>query len=75
MTSSPITSLSFKNFPVQLMSINSATDLAITKPTMDNYAGTSLGHSTDAFDVGSSTGVIITGANMFVPFIFVITEY
>ena len=64
MTSSSITGLNFKNSPVQLMSINSATDLTVIDLTMDNSAGTSLGHNTDAFDVGSSTGVIIKGANV-----------
>jgi polygalacturonase len=56
MKSSSITGLNFKNSPVQLMSINSATDLTVTKLTMDNSAGNSLAHETDAFDVGSSTG-------------------
>jgi galacturan 1,4-alpha-galacturonidase len=64
LTSSSITGLNFKNSPVQLMSINSATDLTVTDLTMDNSAGASLGHNTDAFDIGSSTGVIITGANI-----------
>jgi polygalacturonase len=62
--SSSITGLTFKNSPVQLMSINGATTLAVTGITYDNSAGVSLGHNTDAFDVGSSTGVTITGANM-----------
>ncbi|PMD65878.1 glycoside hydrolase family 28 protein [Hyaloscypha bicolor E] len=64
MKSSIISGLNFKNSPVQLMSINSATDLVVTNLVMDNSAGTSLGHNTDAFDVGSSTGVTITGANI-----------
>jgi polygalacturonase len=55
--SSSITGLKFVNSPVQLMSIDSATDLTVTDLTMDNSAGASLGHNTDAFDVGSSTGV------------------
>lgn len=64
LTTSTITGLSFKNSPVQLMSINGASTLAVTDITMDNADGDSLGHNTDAFDVGSSTGVTITGANM-----------
>lgn len=66
LTSSSITGLNFKNSPVQLMSINSATTLAVTNIKMDNSAGDTdeLGHNTDAFDVGSSTGVTITGANI-----------
>lgn len=64
LTSSSITGLNFKNAPVQLMSINSATTLAVTNINFDNSAGdvTNGGHNTDAFDVGSSTGVTITGA-------------
>ena len=48
------------------MSINGASTLAVTNIKMDNTAGDSgaLGHNTDAFDVGSSTGVTITGANI-----------
>jgi polygalacturonase len=55
--SSSITGLKFLNTPVQLMSINSASDLTVSGLTMDNSAGTALGHNTDAFDVGSSTGM------------------
>jgi polygalacturonase len=66
---SSITGLKFINSPVQLMSINGATTLAVTDITMDNSAGntgstSTAGHNTDAFDVGSSTGVVITGANI-----------
>jgi galacturan 1,4-alpha-galacturonidase len=46
------------------MSINSATTLTVSGLTMDNSAGDTLGHNTDAFDVGSSIGVTISGANM-----------
>lgn len=51
------------------MSINSATTLAVTDITFDNSAGdtgstSTAGHNTDAFDVGSSTGVTISGANV-----------
>jgi polygalacturonase len=55
MKSSIITGLNF-NSSVQFMSINSATDLTVSKLTMDNSAGDSLGHNTAAFDVESSTG-------------------
>ena len=64
LTKSTLTGLTFKNSPVQLMSINSATTLAVTGLTMDNSAGASLGHNTDAFDIASSTGVTISDANM-----------
>ncbi len=64
LTTSSITGLNFKNAPVQLMSINGADTLAVTDITFDNTAGdvTDGGHNTDAFDIGSSTGVTITGA-------------
>jgi polygalacturonase len=61
---STITGLTFKDTPVQMMSINSATTLTVSQVTMNNENGASLGHNTDAFDVGSSTGVTISGANM-----------
>ncbi|PVH80831.1 glycoside hydrolase family 28 protein [Cadophora sp. DSE1049] len=66
LTTSSITGLNFKNSPVQLMSINGASTLAVTNIKMDNSAGDAgaKGHNTDAFDVGSSTGVTITGANI-----------
>ncbi|KAH6682964.1 putative polygalacturonase 2 [Halenospora varia] len=62
--SSSIVDMTFKDSPVQLMSINSATTLAVTGLTMNNANGASLGHNTDAFDVGSSTGVTISGATI-----------
>lgn len=47
------------------MSINSCTTLAVTNINFDNSAGDAGGgHNTDAFDVGSSTGVTISGANV-----------
>lgn len=62
--SSTIKGLNVKNTPVQFMSINGATDLNVVDVTMDNSAGDSQGHNTDAFDVGSSTNVVISGANV-----------
>lgn len=66
MTSSSITGLNVKNTPVQGFSINGAKDLTLDKISIDNTAGdvTNGGHNTDAFDVGSSTGVYITNANI-----------
>ncbi|KAJ4416554.1 Polygalacturonase 1 [Gnomoniopsis sp. IMI 355080] len=62
---STIKGLNVKNTPVQFMSINGATDLTVQGVTMDNSAGDSGGgHNTDAFDVGSSTNVVISGANI-----------
>lgn len=54
--------LTIKNSPVQTFSINGAKTLTMDKITIDGSAGDSLGHNTDAFDIGSSTGVTITNA-------------
>jgi polygalacturonase len=64
--SSTISNLNVKNTPVQGFSINTATNLTLTGITIDNSAGDtySLGHNTDAFDIGSSTGITISGANV-----------
>lgn len=64
MKQSTIKGLNVKNSPVQFMSINSATDLSVIGVTYDNSAGDSgeLGHNTDAFDVGSSQNILISGA-------------
>lgn len=52
------------------MSINGADTLAVTDITYDNSDGVDLGHNTDAFDVGSSDGVTISGAVVYVsPFL------
>jgi polygalacturonase len=66
MTSSTISNLNIKNTPVQAFSINGATQLTLDHITIDNTAGdvTNGAHNTDAFDVGSSTGVYITNANI-----------
>lgn len=61
---STIKGLNVKNTPVQFMSINSATDLNVIDVSMDNSAGTSKGHNTDAFDVGSSENIYISGAKI-----------
>ncbi|KAH8668686.1 the polygalacturonase [Xylariales sp. PMI_506] len=64
MINSKITGLNIKNTPVQGFSINDANQLTLQSITIDNSAGASLGHNTDAFDVGSSTGVHIIGAHV-----------
>ncbi|KIN05638.1 glycoside hydrolase family 28 protein [Oidiodendron maius Zn] len=63
---SSITGLNILNTPVQAISIDGASGLTITDMKIDDSAGDkdSLGHNTDAFDIGSSTGVTITGANV-----------
>ncbi|KIV98930.1 uncharacterized protein PV09_09316 [Verruconis gallopava] len=64
LTSSSITGLNVKNTPVQAFSISGCTDLTIDSVTIDDSAGDAngLGHNTDAFDVGTSTGVTIKNA-------------
>nr|AWM99285.1 glycoside hydrolase family 28 [Rhizophlyctis rosea] len=63
--SSHVNNMSFLNSPVQLISINGATDLHLSNIHFDNSAGDSGGgHNTDAFDIGSSDGVYIDGATI-----------
>ncbi|KAI9931147.1 hypothetical protein ASPWEDRAFT_166906 [Aspergillus wentii DTO 134E9] len=61
---SSITGLKVYNTPVQGFSIQSD-HLTITDVTIDNSAGTSKGHNTDAFDIGSSTYITIDGATVY----------
>lgn len=61
MINSKIDNIYVKNSPVQVFSINGASELTLNKVTVNNADGDSKGgHNTDAFDVGSSTGVYIT---------------
>lgn len=66
LTDSIIKGLNIKNTPVQCFSINGASNLHVIDVTIDNSAGDGEngGHNTDAFDVGSSTGVYISGATV-----------
>ncbi|KAI1322166.1 polygalacturonase [Xylariaceae sp. FL0255] len=65
LTDSTITNLYIENTPVQAVSIDSANGLTITDMTINNQAGDSLGKNTDGFDIGDSTNVVITGANVY----------
>lgn len=66
LTDSTITNLHIQNTPVQAVSINGCDGLTITDMTIDNSAGdTEGGHNTDGFDIGSSTNVVINGANVY----------
>lgn len=66
LTSSSITDLHIQNTPVQAVSINGCDGLTVTDMTIDNSAGDSEGgHNTDGFDIGSSSNVVITGANVY----------
>jgi galacturan 1,4-alpha-galacturonidase len=66
MKQSMIKGLNAKNTPVQGFSINSSTDLTLDSIIIDNSAGdvTNGGHNTDAFDVGSSSGITIMDAKV-----------
>lgn len=67
MVSSTIIDIHVVNSPVQVFSINGATDLTLSGITIDNRDGDTDegGHNTDAFDVGSSTGITISGATVY----------
>ncbi|KAJ5612282.1 hypothetical protein N7510_005476 [Penicillium lagena] len=66
LTSSTITNLYIENTPVQAVSIDNANGLTITDMTINNEAGdTAGGANTDGFDIGDSTNVVITGANVY----------
>jgi polygalacturonase len=63
----PLTSSqTIKNSPVQVFSINGATNTQFNGLTVNNKDGdTQGGHNTDAFDVGASTGITISGATVY----------
>ncbi|KAF4633628.1 hypothetical protein G7Y89_g4489 [Cudoniella acicularis] len=63
--SSSFTDVYILNPPVQVFSIDSCTDVTFTGITIDGTAGDSLGANTDGFDIGDSTGVTISGANVY----------
>ncbi|CAI4044517.1 hypothetical protein N7582_003092 [Saccharomyces uvarum] len=63
---SKVTGLNIKNAPHQVFSVNKCSDLTISGVTVDIKAGDSAGgHNTDAFDVGSSTNVVIQGCTVY----------
>ena len=66
LATSSITDLNIKNTRVETFSIDGANGLTLDRITIDNSAGDihSLGHNTDAFDIGDSTDVTISGANV-----------
>ncbi|CAI4044084.1 endo-polygalacturonase SKDI_10G3530 [Saccharomyces kudriavzevii IFO 1802] len=63
---SKVTGLNIKNAPHQVFSVNKCSDLTISGVTIDIRDGDSAGgHNTDAFDVGSSTNVVIQGCTVY----------
>jgi len=67
LNSSIIRGLNIRNTPVHCFSISGSHDLLIDSVTIDNRDGDvdNLGHNTDAFDVGSSTGITINKATVY----------
>lgn len=72
LTSSTISGITLKNTPVQGFSIDGAKGLTLSDITIDNKdgdatdsSGDALGHNTDAFDVGDSSDVTISGATIY----------
>ncbi|CAH0051677.1 unnamed protein product [Clonostachys solani] len=66
LTNSAINNIHITNTPVQALSINGVNGLTIANMIIDNAAGDSGGgKNTDAFDIGDSTGVTITGAQVY----------
>jgi polygalacturonase len=62
---SSISNIYIKNSPVQVFSVDGASGLTMSGITIDDSVGDTLGaHNTDGFDVGSSSNVYITGANV-----------
>ncbi|EGO55593.1 polygalacturonase precursor [Neurospora tetrasperma FGSC 2508] len=68
---SVIEGVTILNAPVQVMSINGCKNLTVTGFTLDNKAGDGDwnagkgGRNTDAFDIGSSSNVVIDGAKVY----------
>lgn len=66
LTSSTITDLYIQDTPLMAVSISGCNGLTITNMTINDQAGDTLGgHNTDGFDIGTSSNVVITGANVY----------
>lgn len=64
--SSSISGLYIQNSPVQVFSISGSEDLTLSDITIDDSAGDNAGAAnTDGFDVGESSGIVITGATVY----------
>ncbi|KAL1982003.1 hypothetical protein VTN96DRAFT_1827 [Rasamsonia emersonii] len=63
---SSISGLYIQNSPVQVFSISGSEDLTLSDITIDDSAGDNAGAAnTDGFDVGESSGIVITGATVY----------
>jgi len=56
--------LNIRNTPVQCFSVDNTQNLLMDRITIDNSAGDALGHNADAFDIGESSNIAITNANV-----------
>lgn len=67
MIDSSITGIYIQNSPVQVFSIDGSSSLTLTDITIDNSDGDTddLAANTDGFDVGDSTNIVISGANVY----------
>ncbi|KAL5318423.1 hypothetical protein ACEPPN_013483 [Leptodophora sp. 'Broadleaf-Isolate-01'] len=65
LTNSLIEQFTILNPPVQVFSINGASNLELAYITIDASAGDSLGKNTDGFDIGSSDLVTIESATVY----------
>jgi polygalacturonase len=65
MINSTISGITILNSPVQVFSVNGATNLTISDVTINNLAGNALGgHNTDGFDIGSSDSIMIKNSKI-----------
>jgi polygalacturonase len=63
---STISNIYIQNSPVQVFSIDGSSGLTLSGITIDNTAGDSAGAAnTDGFDVGDSSDITISGANVY----------
>lgn len=63
---STISNILVQNSPVQVFSIDGSSGLTLSDITIDNSAGDSAGAAnTDGFDVGDSSDITISGANVY----------
>jgi polygalacturonase len=64
--SSTISGISIQNSPVQVFSVDNSQSLTLSDITIDDSDGDDAGAAnTDAFDMGDSTGIIISGATVY----------
>lgn len=65
MESSSFSEIKVQNWPTHLFEITGSTDMTLSNLILDNSAGNALGANTDAFDVSSTTGLLVSGATVF----------